>query len=141
MADVFTKEQRSKVMAAIHGRGNKATEWRLRARLMAAGVSGWRVNARDIMGKPDFAFDRARLLIFIDGCFWHHCTICRNLPQSNAEFWRNKILGNAMRDRHITKRLRRQKWHVLRFWEHELKNEPARVVRRIKQKLNQIRAY
>lgn len=132
MADVFTKQQRSKVMASVRGRGNKATEWRLRARLVAAGISGWRIDARDVFGRPDFVFEDARLAVFVDGCFWHFCQECRSLPTSNQEFWQAKILGNTKRDRKVTRHLRRDGWRVLRVWEHELKRDPGRVVERIR---------
>jgi DNA mismatch endonuclease (patch repair protein) len=128
MTDVFTKKKRSQVMACIAGRGNRSTEWRLRARLISAGVSGWRVNAKDIVGKPDFAFDSAKVAVLVDGCFWHGCRHCRNIPATNREFWSKKIAANRKRDRQVSRTLRRSGWTVLRFWEHELKRNPNRCL-------------
>jgi DNA mismatch endonuclease, patch repair protein len=54
MADVFTKAKRSEVMASIHSKGNRSTEWRVRARLVSAGISGWKMHVASVPGKPDF---------------------------------------------------------------------------------------
>lgn len=120
-------------MAANRGRRNKATEWRLRARLVASGISGWRMNAADIEGKPDFAFDKARVVVFVDGCFWHGCPLkCRNIPAANHDFWLRKITGNKKRDRLVNRRLKRSGWRVLRFWEHDLRRRPEDVLQHVK---------
>jgi DNA mismatch endonuclease (patch repair protein) len=135
MADVFTKQKRSEVMAAIHGRGNRSTEWRLRARLVSSGISGWRMNAGDVMGKPDFVFSRNKIAVFVDGCFWHGCRKCRNIPASNQDFWSAKIEANKKRDHKVSRNLRKSGWQVIRFWEHELKRKPAKCVETIKSAL------
>lgn len=131
MADVFSKSQRSKVMAAIRGKGNRTTEWRLRARFIAHGVSGWRMHSPDVEGKPDFVFHKKRLAVFVDGCFWHGCRYCRNLPSSNKTFWKTKIEKNRKRDRTISRRLKKASWRVVRFWEHDLKKNPEACCRKI----------
>ncbi len=118
MSDVFSKAKRSEVMAAVRGRGNRSTEWRLRARLVSSGLAGWRVNAVDVLGKPDFAFDEAKVAVFVDGCFWHGCRRCRNIPETNQEFWSNKIGKNKKRDQKVTRLLKKSGWQVIRFWEH-----------------------
>jgi DNA mismatch endonuclease (patch repair protein) len=128
MSDVFSKAKRSEVMAAVRGRGNRSTEWRLRARLISSGLSGWRVHATDVSGKPDFAFDEAKVAVFVDGCFWHGCHRCRNIPATNREFWSNKIGKNKKRDQKVTRLLKKSGWQVVRFWEHELKREPSKCL-------------
>lgn len=135
MVDVFTQQKRSEVMSAIRGRGNRSTEWRLRARLIAAGISGWRLNASDIVGKPDFVFDKNRIAVFVDGCFWHGCQKCRNIPTSNYDFWFTKIEANRKRDRKVSRNLKESGWHVIRFWEHELKRAPAKCIETVKSAL------
>ena len=70
MTDVFSKKQRSQVMAAIRSKGNKTTELRLASILRAHGIKGWRRD-QPLFGKPDFVFRRERLAVFVDGCFWH----------------------------------------------------------------------
>lgn len=128
MADVFTKQKRSEVMSAVRGRGNRSTEWRLRSRFISSGITGWRVNATDILGKPDFVFDTARIAVFVDGCFWHGCRRCRNIPATNRKFWVAKIEANKKRDQQVVRTLKRLGWRVFRFWEHELKHKPEKCV-------------
>ena len=64
---------RSRAMAAVRGKGNISTEQRLRLALVRAGVSGWTLHTKSIVGCPDFYFAKQRLAIFTDGCFWHGC--------------------------------------------------------------------
>ena len=135
MADVFTRRKRSEVMAAIKGRGNRSTEWRLRSRLVSSGIAGWRVNAADVLGKPDFVFESAKIAIFVDGCFWHGCRHCRNIPASNHKFWAAKIDATKKRDQKVTRNLKKSGWRVIRFWEHELKHEPKKCVATIQNAL------
>ncbi|MDW8405516.1 very short patch repair endonuclease [Chloroflexus sp.] len=124
------KQNRSRIMASVKSSGNRSTEARFRNILSVAGISGWREQARDLTGKPDFVFDQERIAIFIDGCFWHGCPICYRRPQSSQEYWDQKVQSNIKRDRKIRSALRRQGWSVLRFWEHDLKN-PEKVMRRV----------
>lgn len=131
MTDVFSKEKRAEIMSANRGRGNKSTEVKLRAILETAGLSGWRINATDIQGKPDFVFDDFRLAIFVDGCFWHGCPECRHIPVSNHEFWEAKINRTKERDLENNKILAESGWQVLRFWEHELKKKPSECLEQI----------
>ena len=132
-SDVFTKSQRSKVMAAIRSRGNRSTEETARILFRKAGLSGWRRQIRTLPGTPDFVFAKERVAVFIDGCYWHGCMACsRNLrPSSNAIYWRMKIANNRRRDRRVSRILRSQGWRVIRVWEHQIKKHPAACVRRV----------
>ena len=116
MPDVFTKAKRSAVMAAIRGSGNKDTELRMIAIFRAHGITGWRRNAR-VFGKPDFVFRAAKLAMFVDGCFWHACPKHATMPASNRAFWKAKLARNAVRDREVTRALRKAGWRVVRVWE------------------------
>ena len=64
-------------------------------------------------------FTRARLAVFIDGCFWHSCPQHATRPRTNAEFWAAKLKRNRQRDERDTRRLEQAGWQVLRIWEHE----------------------
>jgi DNA mismatch endonuclease (patch repair protein) len=130
MPDVFTRQKRSEVMARIRGRGNRETELALRSLLRANGITGWRRHYA-ILGRPDFAFPRERVAVFVDGCFWHRCPACSNLPASNREFWERKLSANVERDRRVTRVLRGQGWRVVRVWEHAMR-KPSRTVSRIR---------
>jgi DNA mismatch endonuclease, patch repair protein len=124
MSDVFTKAKRSEVMSRIRGRGNKETELALAKLLRANRISGWRRH-QPIFGKPDFIFPKARLAVFVDGCFWHSCPRHATKPKNNASFWRRKLAANKKRDQLVNHMLRLAGWKVIRIWEHELarKNE------------------
>ena len=135
--DTVSGKTRSRIMAAVRSRGNRSTEQRLRLMLVRRGVRGWRMQARDIAGTPDFVFDRRKLVIFVDGCFWHGCPSCYRRPSSSRAYWDAKVQRNMKRDRRVRRELRREGWSVIRIWEHELR-EPARVLGRITRKLKRV---
>lgn len=91
--------------------------------------------------RPDFVFQRARVAVFVDGCFWHGCPRHGTKPSSNKSFWREKLAKNRERDRRVTRTLRRAGWQVVRIWEHalaEAARKPAayrRLVGKIKSKI------
>lgn len=80
--------------------------------------------------RADLAFIRARVAVFVDGCFWHCCPEHGTWPKANAEWWRHKIVTNVQRDRDTDARLRANGWTVLRFWEHDDVSRAAQVIRR-----------
>jgi DNA mismatch endonuclease Vsr len=73
----------------------------------------------DRVVRPDIVFTRARLAVFIDGCFWHACPIHGNQPRTNIDYWGPKLAGNVARDRAVDAALVAAGWQVLRVWEHE----------------------
>ena len=72
-------------------------------------------------GKPDFINYKKKIVVFVDGCFWHKCPKHFKLPQTNQEFWKNKINANQRRDKEITLNYKNSDWEVIRIWEHELR--------------------
>ena len=120
--DTVSPEIRSRVMAKVLSTRNKSTEWRVRAGLVQAGIRGWTMNAADLSGKPDFVFPVQRLVVFVDGCFWHGCKACGKVPSSHRRYWDAKIARNRKRDRAVKSRLQKEGWQVLRIWEHELRS-------------------
>jgi DNA mismatch endonuclease, patch repair protein len=119
--DHVSKKVRSKIMAAIHSRGNTTTELPLERLLRAAGLRGYRKHW-PVAGKPDFAWPRRKIAVFVDGCFWHGCP-CKYLPRTNVAFWRNKIEANKRRDRRVSRSLRREGWAVIRVKECAVRRE------------------
>lgn len=113
--DHVTMKVRSRIMAAIHSRGNTTTELPLGRLLWASGAKGYRKHW-PVAGKPDFAWPGRKVAVFVDGCFWHGCR-CKYLPRTNTEFWRKKIETNKRRDRRVSQSLRRDGWTVLRIKE------------------------
>src|SRR5687767_3204256 len=109
MPDMFTKEERSRVMATIRSHGNRSTEIAFINILRKGKIRGWR-RRQQLLGKPDFVFREARVAVFIDGCFWHGCAKCSVPPKSNREYWNAKLLRNRERDREVTQGLRKVGW-------------------------------
>jgi len=72
-----------------------------------------------LRSRADIVFTKARVAVFVDGCFWHGCPEHGTNPRSNASFWREKIETNKRRDVRVTEDLRRLGWKVIRVWEHE----------------------
>lgn len=138
MADRVDEETRSEMMSSIRGTGNASTEWAMRARLVAEGISGFTLHA-DLPGSPDFAFGDERVAVFVDGCFWHGCPEHHNQPDNNSEFWAQKIQGNRDRDRRVTEELEGAGWTVIRIWEHELANAPETAVERVREAVERCR--
>jgi DNA mismatch endonuclease (patch repair protein) len=134
MADFLSKEKRSALMATIRAKGNKDTELALIKLFREHGITGWRRHL-DVFGKPDFAFRKKRLAVFVDGCFWHGCPRCYRRPESNRKFWDTKIARNRERDRQVSRELRRLGWRVIRIWEHALAKRGDVCVRRIQRAL------
>jgi DNA mismatch endonuclease (patch repair protein) len=67
----------------------------------------------------DIAFPKAKVAVFIDGCFWHGCTTHKTIPKNNNAWWSKKINANRTRDHDTNEKLAAAGWSVLRFWEHE----------------------
>jgi len=78
--------------------------------------------------RADIVFPKTRVVVFVDGCFWHGCPLHMTWPRNNATWWRQKIEANRDRDRSTTRRLRAAGWSVVRVWEHE---EVERAARRV----------
>lgn len=135
MSDIFSKAKRSKLMSRIRSHGNAATELRFICLLTNFGITGWRRHYR-LIGKPDFVFQKFRLAVFVDGCFWHGCPRCYREPKSNRTFWRRKIAANRERAVAVKRELQKSGWRVFRIWQHELKtkNQP-RLLRRLERAL------
>jgi DNA mismatch endonuclease, patch repair protein len=126
---------RSELMSRVRSSRNITTELKLLTLLRAAKLKGWRRNY-PLLGKPDFVFPGAKLVVFVDGCFWHGHECGRNLtPKRNVAAWSEKILDNQSRDRRITRRLRAWRWSVIRIWECALARRPEACIRRIRQVL------
>jgi len=129
MTDVLTPEQRTYNMSRIRGK-NTAPEIKLRKMLFAAGIRGYRIHY-NLPGKPDIVFLKRKIAVFIDGCFWHKCPVDFQEPETRKEFWLEKIQSNIDRDKKINKQLKHEGWTIIRIWEHEIKKEPEKVVKKI----------
>lgn len=119
--DIVTREQRSRMMSGIKGKNTKP-ELLLRSALHALGFR-FRIQRKDLPGKPDIVLPKYKTIIFVHGCFWHRHPGCKYAytPKSNVEFWTNKLEGNVTRDRLTEKTLEEMGWRVLIVWECEIK--------------------
>jgi DNA mismatch endonuclease (patch repair protein) len=116
-------------MARIRSKDTKP-ELALRRALWAAGVRGWRCHPKTVPGKPDIAFTRARVAVFVDGRFWHgHPDYFT--PGKSGEYWDKKIARTQERDRLANAALRAAGWRVLRFWDFEVERELFGCVERV----------
>ncbi len=98
-----------------------APEKSLRSELHKRGLR-YRVDVKTIKElnrRADIVFRSAKVAVFVDGCFWHGCPIHGTQAKANAEFWKNKIKQNQVRDADTNKRLKKAGWRVIRVWEHE----------------------
>lgn len=118
MADTLTSKQRRRCMSNVRNK-DTGLEMKLRRALWKAGLR-YRINV-NLPGKPDIAFPKRKIAIFIDGCFWHGCPVHGTIPKTNVDFWEAKIKGNIERDRQITSQLTEMGWLVIRVWGHEIK--------------------
>jgi len=119
--DRVSKEKRSWIMRQVKSAGSKSTELAFLAVLRENHITGWRRNF-ELYGKPDFVFPRARVAVFVDGCFWHgHPQRCR-IPKTNRAYWLRKIRRNVLRDKTVNKVLLQRGWKVIRIWEHEVQD-------------------
>lgn len=106
-------------------------------RLVHAAGLRYRVDFAPMAGnrrlKADLVFTRARVAVFVDGCFWHGCPRHHTAARRNAEFWAAKVAANRARDDRVNSLLREAGWTVLRFWEHENPTDAAaRIVETVR---------
>jgi len=133
MADFVSKASRSRIMAAILGKGNRTTEVALGTVLRAYGLRGWRRHV-PLPGTPDFTWSRQRVAVFVDGCFWHGCPQHYRAPTTRPAFWAAKLKHNRSRARRVAAELRGLGWHVIRVWECRVMEEST--LRRLQEALD-----
>lgn len=104
-------------MSRVKGKNTKP-EMLVRSLLHRMGYR-FRLHVPELPGKPDIVLPHHGKIVFINGCFWHGHKVCRKggLPETNAEFWRDKIEKNRARDKIAKRRLGNAGWKVLTIWE------------------------
>ena len=129
MADRITKEQRSRIMSSIKS-VNTSLELNFKKLLSKNKVKGFRKHSK-MLGNPDFASAKKRIVIFIDGDFWHGYNWKKLGKIPPKKYWQAKIEKNIARDKKYTKLLKKEGWKVLRFWEHDIKKNPIKCLSKI----------
>lgn len=119
---------RSRNMSRIRGCSTRP-ELALRRLLWRAGLR-YRLGS-ELPGRPDLVFRRARVAVFLDGCYWHGCPVHYSAPTTRRAFWQDKLRNSVLRDLRVDDALRRLEWLPLRLWQHDLRS-PAEVVGRVR---------
>ncbi|OGZ32448.1 MAG: very short patch repair endonuclease [Candidatus Portnoybacteria bacterium RBG_13_40_8] len=134
MADKFSKEKRSEIMSLIRSRNTKLEIGFLELLSSELYPKGYRYRKHysRILGKPDVAFVKERIAIFLDGDFWHGYNFNKLKKRLPKDYWLGKIKRNIARDKKINAVLKTKGWKVLRFWEHKLKENPTTIIKKIK---------
>ena len=129
--DCYTTAERSYVMSRIRSQGNRTTELRFLRLCRRYGIKGWKRGSK-LFGRPDFVFLSAKLVVFVDGDFWHGNPKTHRPPKSNVEYWTKKILTNKRRDRLVNRTLKGQGWRVFRVWESDLRSDIEAVMAKLR---------
>ena len=108
---------------------NTKPELKLRKALFSNGLR-YRIHFK-INGKPDIAFSRKKLAIFVDGCFWHCCPKHCRMPKSNKSYWHSKIKRNILNAEEKDKMLKAQGWKILHIWEHEINENLGKAANKV----------
>ncbi|MGM9478214.1 very short patch repair endonuclease [Pedobacter sp. GSP4] len=130
-AGFYTSSQRSKNMSKIRAK-NSLPELKLRKALWAKNVR-YRIHPKNFPGKPDLTINKYRLAIFVDGDFWHgyEWEKKKSVLKTNTAFWIPKIERNMQRDEYINALLNSKGYTVMRFWEHEVKENLSACVNQV----------
>lgn len=120
--DTVSKEKRREIMSKVGGK-NTGPEIKVRKLLHSMGYR-FRLQRKDLPGKPDIVLPKYKTIIFVHGCFWHghDCKMGKNRPKSNSEYWENKINNNIDRDKKNISLLNNYGWNVLIVWECQIRN-------------------
>ncbi|NGP89191.1 very short patch repair endonuclease [Fodinibius halophilus] len=123
MADIFSEDKRSEIMSNI---GSKDTKPELFIRSLTHRMGyRFRLHRKDLPGTPDLVFPKYNSVIFVHGCYWHGHEDCKkaSIPDTNTEFWKNKIQKNIDRDHRNYKELEELGWEYLIIWQCEIREE------------------
>lgn len=119
---------------------NTRIELQLRSALHARGLR-YRIHRRPLQAvrrHADIVFSRAKVAVYVDGCFWHGCPQHATWPRRNAAFWRDKIETNIQRDQETDRSLVEAGWIPVRVWEHDAVDEAAdRIARLVRSRVGQ----
>lgn len=124
-----------KTMSGNRGKDTKL-ELRVRHALWKDGYR-YRKNNKRLLGTPDISFPNLKIVVFLDSCYWHGCPTHFKMPKTNTSFWHQKINRNIERDYDISSHYSEEGWILLRFWEHEVKNDLDSVVKTIEYFVNE----
>ncbi len=129
MADQVSALQRSRIMARIKSRNTKP-ELTLRRALWKRGLR-YRVDVSGLPGRPDVVFARAKVVVFVDGSFWHGKKLSEERLARMSPYWQEKIRKNVERDKRVTKALQDSGWRVLRYDDRDIEKRSEEIAEEI----------
>lgn len=129
--------QRSQIMKAI--KSVSKLEELVSTELWRHGIR-YRRNVRSLFGQPDIAIKKYKLVIFIDSCFWHYCPVHGHTPLTNLDYWEKKIHRNIKRDILVNSYYSERNWHIIRIWEHEIRQNFDYTIQRLIAYIDQLKA-
>lgn len=130
--DVLTKKQRSYNMSMIKSK-NTNPEFLVKQSIKRNRITGVSYHP-PLPGKPDLAIKSKKVVVFIDGCFWHKCKKCFKEPATRRQFWIKKIESNVIRDKKVNSELGKKGWKIIRIWEHQIRKDKdcTFIIKRLK---------
>ena len=133
--DIFTKEERSKLMSGIQTVGTDIEKNLLECVKPFWKKEQYRKNVKKLPGKPDIVFSKSKLVVFADGDWWHG-KVYKQIKDKIPPFWQEKIASNIARDKKHNKQLKKMGYKVLRFWGSFIKKHPGKVIKKIRENLS-----
>lgn len=133
MTDVFSKTERSRIMSLIRSKDTKIEL--LLCKMVSKNLYHlgyrYRKNYSKIPGCPDLAFVSKKVAVFVDGDFWHGYKFSLATTKLRSNYWKNKIISNMARDKHVIHELKKMGWVSIRVWEHDIKKNPNKVLAKV----------
>lgn len=123
--DNLTDEQRSETMRAVKSEGSEI-ERLLFKEMETREIGSLEYHVDDLPGTPDLVHRETKIAVFADSCYWHGCPEHFSMPESNQDYWEQKIESNKRRDREVTEQLESEGWLVKRIWGHSIKDQRSR---------------
>ena len=137
MPDMFDVNERSNIMSKVHS-ANTTPEIVARKLLHSMGYR-FQLHRSDLPGNPDIVLPKYKTAIFVHGCFWHGCPICRHAkirPVANTEYWNKKLDRTIERDKNNVAILEQMGWRVMVIWECETRKKKIELLtQRIREEL------
>ncbi len=137
MADVFSKKKRSEIMSKIRSKNTllETSFCKLVSKKLYPLGYRYKRNYVRLLGKPDIAFTKNKVAVFLDGDFWHGYNFKKTSGRLPKKYWLGKIEKNIVRDKKVNKELKKKGWQVIRLWEHEIKKDSEKALNKIIKKL------
>ena len=135
MPDRFNKQTRSAIMSKIKDK-NTSLEVNFRKLLWKNGLTRYRIHY-NLPGKPDIVFVSRKIVIFLDGDFWHGYNWKKLDKVPPKKYWQGKIQKNIDRAEKYNKQLKKDGWKVLRFWEHDIKTNQEKCIKKVKKEFGE----